>query len=314
MQLKKFAEMLGVSRATVSLAMNNSPLVAEATKKRIQEAARRFGYFPSPQGRALRRGRSELLGCILPNLNNSFFATIFCGISRKCTETGYALLSMHVEKATDSALPVRRMLEHGVEGIIFLASPKGDEWHKLLKQRNIPAILYDAPVTPGFPVVMSDDLSGGKMAMEHLLARGHRHILCSARRPARLQGNRYAAQAYPDARIVTFDAADSVPELLGKHPEITAVTAYSDDEAIEIMRILKKTGRRVPEDISLIGFDNMPYSAWEEFGLTTVSQAQYHTGTVLCEELLRRIAGQQPFPECISLPLELIERQTVRTL
>jgi len=313
MQLKKFAELLGVSRATVSLAMNDSPLVAESTKKRVQKAARELGYFPSPQGRALRRGRTNLTGCILPNLNNSFFATIFCGISRACAEAGYALLSMHVEKTDDSLQTVRRMLEHGVEGVIFLAAPVGGAWQELLRQRQIPAVLYDAPVTPGFPVVRSDDLAGGEMAMKHLLDHGHRRILCSSRREARLLGNRNAAAACPDARIIPFADPAELPELLKKRPRPTAVIAYSDDEAIEIMRLLRKNRFRVPEDVSVIGFDNMPYSEWEEFALTTVAQAQFASGTLLCETIVRAVEHRDPPPpECIYTPVRLIARRTVK--
>ena len=305
---------MGVSRATVSLAMNNSPNVAAATKKRIQEAARELGYFPSPQGRALRRGRSNMIGCILPDLNNSFFNIIFCSISQKCTQMGYALLSMHVNQKADSAPAITMMLEHGVEGIIFLATPCGSSWQTLVRQRKVPVVIYNTPSINDFSTVQTDDLIGGEIAMQHLLDNGHRNILCSSRQILRLQGNINAGSKCSDTRIIPYNKIHEIADLLKQHPEITAIIAYSDDEAIDIIRLLKKLNIRVPEDISLIGFDNMRYSAWEEFGLTTVAQPQQQMGIILSEQLIKHISDDLTAIECIKIIPELITRATVKNL
>lgn len=314
MQLKKFAELMGVSRATVSLAMNNSPNVAAATKKRIQEAAKKFGYFPSPQGRALRRGRSNMIGCILPNLNNSFFDVLFCSISQKCAQMGYALLSVHINKDANSAPAVRMLLEHGVEGIIFLATPCGNNWQSLIRLRKTPVVIYNMPDMTEFSTVQTDDLIGGEIAMKCLLDNGHRHILCSSRQALRIQGNMNACAEHNDSRIIPYNKLNEVAALLKQHPEVTAIVAYSDDEAIDMIRMMKKQNIRIPEDISLIGFDDMRYSSWEEFDLTTIAQPQTQMGIILCELLINRINNSQLPVECIKITPELVVRSTVKNL
>ena len=302
MTLKTIAEEVGVSRTTVSNAYNRPDQLAPELRDRILAAARRMGYpGPDPAARRLRSGRRDTIGLLLSDGLTAAFAdpaavVLLRGIARATEDAGLAML----------IVPARG---HGVQDAVVDAfcvySMAADHPNvAAARARAVPLVVVDAPRLPGHAYVGIEDRLGARLAAEHLIELGHRRFAI-----AQLEGSpRERLSGYRDA----FEGAgldwDAVPDFAGERAfegdeRPTAVIAATDQLAFGVMDAARQAGVRVPEDLSVVGFDDIPGAAWSQPGLTTVRQPLFEKGEIAGRLLTEGAAGRE-----VILPVELVVR------
>ena len=315
--LKQIAEELKVSPGTVSLALSGSPLVAPKTRDLVRKTAGKMGYKPSNLGRALRSGKSSLVGCFSSDASDSFFWELFLGMNRKLAERDYGLLFSSPRNETPEEIDrcISFMLEKNVDGVVFAGGFGTLQYRRIipeLEKRNIPFVFCSQNMKEeNLPCIVTDDFTGGKIAVEYLARQGHEHILCQDTRhvPLRLRGN-LAAADLNNVRCTLFHDASEVVSLL-RSSGATAVTAYCDNEALKIINCLRKADFNVPEDVSVIGYDNLFFAGRSEFELTTIGQEHSHLGEGAIEMLFDFFDNKTPVLSRELQP-EIILRNTVK--
>jgi DNA-binding LacI/PurR family transcriptional regulator len=315
--IKQIAEKLKVSPGTVSLALSGSPLVASKTRDLVQKTADKMGYTPSNLGRALRSGKSSLVGCFSSDTRDSFFWELFLGMNRKLAERDYGLLFSSPRNETSEEIDrcLNFMLKKNVDGVVFAGGFGTLQYRRIipeLEKRKIPFVFCSQNMKEeNLPCIVTDDFTGGKTAAACLAQHGHSSILCQDTRsvPLRLKGNLAAAAEY-DLRYALFHDASEVVPLL-RSSGATAVTAYCDSEALKIIKCLKNANFDVPEDVSVIGYDNLFFAGRSEFELTTVGQAHSLLGEGAIEMLFCFFDNNTPVSSRELQP-EIILRKTVK--
>ena len=298
--MRDVAEESGFSPATVSVVLNNAPLaryIAPATKKRIEETAKKLGYRPNAMARFLRSKRSHTLGVMFFDITDPFCTPILRGIENALYSLSYVPIFADAHNQRNRFERYLEMfLEHHVEGLILVANWLFADIHLLadLSKRNIPATTI-AWELPGDTVnsVMVDNEAGGRLALDHLYQLGHRKIayirgpkmlIDSAPRWRGIQKLAHSAGLEIDASLVAtlpesldpnsgFEGGYRITEeWLQKKKKFTAVLAFDDLTALGAIRALTKNGIKVPDQCSVIGFDDVPLSALSAPSLTTVRQ------------------------------------------
>src|SRR5207302_724304 len=298
--MRDVAQTSGFSPATVSIVLNNAPLaqyIAPATKKKIEEAARKLGYRPNAMARFLRSKRTHSVGVMLIDITDPFCTPILRGIENSLYQASYApiLADAHNQKNRfERALEM--LLERHVEALIVVANWTLVDIHVLadFNKRNIPVITIGWDL-PGDTVssVMVDNEAGGRLALEHLHNLGHRKIafirgpkmlIDSAPRWKGIQKFAHSAGLEIDPALVlqlpdSFDPNSGfeggyrfTEELVQRKKRFTALMAFDDLTALGAIRALTKAGVKVPENCSVVGFDDVPLSSLSAPSLTTVRQ------------------------------------------
>ncbi|GLI26227.1 LacI family transcriptional regulator [Agromyces rhizosphaerae] len=310
MGIRDVAARAGVSISTVSNALNRPQLVSEALVDRVRQAADQLGYVPLQAARQLRAGRSGLLGMTVINIANPFFAELVAGAEDAASASGLRVL---VGNSSDDAAKERDHLELfervQVEGA--LVSPFGETgpWLERLRRRGIPVVMVDSVDESGeLPSVSLDDVAGGRMAARHLLDIGRRRLAFVGAREAvrqvreRLQGAREAVATVPGTTLepiwteqttsergIAFgeELADRAPE---DRPD--GIVTSNDHLAIGVLHGLVSRGVRVPEDVAVVGYDDIEFAAIATVPLTSVRQPSREMGRTAAELLLALISGE----------------------
>ncbi len=333
--ISDIAERAGVSKTAVSFAFNVPGRLAKQTSERILEVARQMGYMPNPIARSLNTRRTHAIGLIVPQnipdvMKNPFFAELMRGIGEVCTREGMSLILIppmlgSLVDATYTAL---------MDGCIVTGLEADDAVVRALTQRNIPFVMIDADA-PHVTSVLIDDFDGAHMAMRHVLERGHRNITMVSFRSRtgrvadfsgtikrRLDGylaalaERGLSLQSPGISLMETDlslegGASAFDRLLETSPMPTAVVAFSDVIAWGVMEAAKRHGMRVPEDLVLIGFDDLPASRLIHPGLTTVRQGVVKKGRQAAELFIAKLRGEDSGkPQRVVLPVELVIRSS----
>lgn len=305
------AERAGVSIATVSRVLNNSKPVNADTRRRVEEAVSALGYRTNTAGRSLAKSQSRLLMVLVPDFANPFYAQIVQGAESVMHAAGYKLLLTDATSSGPShEVAMDAIYNRLVDGVINLAHLDDDPTlHAAL--RDLPWVNCSEYVPESeLPYVSIDHRQAAIDAVQFLLNRGHRRIgLVSADetfRWARLRHEGYVlaiqrAGLAHDPQLVRvagsldYEAgAQAVGGLLALLESPTAVFAVSDTLAIGAIKALRRAGRRVPDDVAVLGFDDLPLSAVFEPALTTVSQPMRELGAQAAEILLARLSGERP--------------------
>jgi LacI family transcriptional regulator len=331
--IRDVATRAGVSHQTVSRVINRNPSVAEPTRTRVVAAIRELGYVPSPMARGLISNRTHSLGVVADDISDGFFARVVAGAEAEARRRGYYLMIGSVEPDDDERGYLRLMLERRVEGLILARPSVPLAAADLLPadSAGVPLVSVGSSELPGFPVVDVDNRQGGYDATRHLLDHGHRRIatIVGPREwpsaAARLEGYR---RALAEARVAEDPAfveqasswgLDSglaaVKRLLERGTAFTAVFAQSDLIALGAMRQLREAGLRVPDDVSVVGYDDLPVADYVEPALTTVHQPMREVGALAAALVLDQLAGSALLaPEAHLLPATLVVRQSVAPL
>ena len=318
------ASAAGVSKTAVSFAFNNPKRLGHATLERVLGVAEDLGYMPHPAARALSMRRSGTIGLLIPQRLSTVFANPFVseliqGLGEQCEEHDLTLLLV---PPLDGSLegPIRQA---SVDGFISLGLSPDDRALEVLDRLGIPTVLVDSDGSPAHPAINIDDEGGAEAAARHLLQLGHRQFAILVLPPARAQvnstptatrrlnGYRRALDSAGAPKPVTVVAGisvaagarafDSLPKVKDRP---TGVLAMSDMAAIGVMSAAQAAGLRVPEDLSVVGFDDVPASAWTNPPLTTVRQPIVEKGRLAARLLIQRMKGmkvESPAPLSTSL-------------
>ena len=292
--IKDIARRAGVSHSTVSRALSDSPLVNPKTKARIQALAREMGYAPSAIARAMATRRTRTIGLVVTTIADPFVAEIVRGIEETALDHDYNVILCSSSDDPDRELAaVRTLREKWVDAVIVTSSRVGS-FYEELTEIQVPVVLINSQQPGDYSLsVRNDDLHGGRLVGEYLLSLGHRHIAyVSGREDAvssqlRLRGCQEAlAQAglsIPPEWIVAGDGNPAAGEraarrLLAVSPCPSALFCYNDQTAMGALRGAKSRGYAVPEDLSVVGYDDISAAAYLDPPLTTVAQAKYEMG------------------------------------
>ncbi len=318
------ARLAGVSQQTVSRVLNDSTHVRPQTRARVLEAVRLLDYRPNPLARALVTGRSRSLGVV--SLETTLFgpASTLFGIERAAHEAGYGISIVSVVTLNrDSVLSaVERLRRQAVDGILVIA-PQREAVHGIQQlPPDVPLVSVEAGPDEGVAVVHVDQFLGAELATRHLLELGHRTVWHIAGPPDFIEARQRIA-----AWRATLEAAGArvPPVLLGDwsaragyelgarlaaDPEVTAVFAANDPMALGLLRVLHEAGRRVPDDVSLVGFDDVPEASYFAPPLTTVRQDFMELGRRSFSLLLEEIERGMRSSTHVRVAPELVVRES----
>jgi LacI family transcriptional regulator len=326
--IRDVAKASGLSPAAVSRHLNGDIVLPEKSASRIKEAIRQLDYQPNLLARNLSLGRSSMIGLVLPDISNPFFATVACAVEDTAFDAGYTVLLCNTKNERSRQLSYLRLLDsQQLDGILFLTSYADDPSlvAMLGKRENVVIVDEDIPGVKAARVFCENE-RGGFMATQYLLSRGHRRIafvggpdtllsarerysgFCTALNQAGLKPFKKFVRFGPYANEFGREAAE---EFLKNANPPTAIFASSDYTALGVLNAIDSLGKRVPEDISLIGFDDMPMSEFLHPPLSTIRQPMRELGAESTKLLLRKIRGEETGSPVIRLGVELIERQSV---
>lgn len=327
--IRDVARRAGVAPATVSRVINNTAVVSETTRQRVLAAVAELSFVPNPIARRLSLGRTQAVAAIVPFFTTPSFVERLRGLEQKLTEAGYDLIVFNVET------PERRdrcfaEVPHPqrVDGVVIMTFAPSLEQAMSLQRAEVPVVLVDSR-HPLLLSVTEDSYRGGLLATQHLLELGHERIgyisdvfedrfNFTSRSRLRYEGYMAALLEAGQAPNPSFsrqctthgrEAARQMAHALLDLPERpTAIFAASDTQAMGVLEAARERGLRVPEELSVVGYDDIEIAAY--LGLTTVRQQLYASGQRGAELLLEAIASPRLAPRQEVLPIELVVRRT----
>lgn len=311
--------------------MNGSPHVSEKTRKKVLEVAKRLNYQPHTYAQRLAKQKAYAISAVIPFFTSYFFMEVLRGVQSKISEIGFDLVLYGVnDPASQIEYYIQKSTHRGkVDGVLFFSMKFPESYVRYFIQHSIPIVLVDT-FHPKFDSITVDNYKGAYLATEHLIKVGHEKIgMISARLesvPAkqRFDGFKQAISDYgktfydkffvetKDTRLDGFNRESgyyACKELLSRGKEIpSAIFVSSDIQAIGVIQALNEKGIKVPDDVCVIGFDDIELA--KDFGLTTVRQPMYEMGVIAVEKLFERINDEKLKVEHVKFTPELVIRKT----
>jgi LacI family transcriptional regulator len=326
--IRQVAELAGVSIATVSRVINGHSDVSSQTRAAVQRVIREYGYRPAPRPRLGGTGRTGLIGVTVPLIHPGYFAEILSGAAEALYEHDLrAVLGPTRHSRTREMSLVDRLAGGEADGAILVLPEESDEEFAALAAQGFPFVIVDprTEVAEGIPVVCAAHSSGATQVTRHLLALGHRRIgvvagprgwLATEERLRGYQAALAGAGVLPDPALVEYgnfrvDAGrEAATALLSLPDPPTAIFAFNDSMAIGAMRAATARGLRVPDDVSVAGFDDTIEATVVVPALTTVRQPLAELGRTAVSLLLRQIENRRLEPLCLELATRLVPRDS----
>ena len=328
--LEKIGELAGVSRSTVSRVINNYPHIKPEVRENVLRVIEETGYQPHIIARSLASKASRVIGLMIPSIINAVFTDPYYpkltqGIAQACNEAGYILTLILFHSPEEERQNARRIVNNSLmDGIIITAEILDDPIVPDLIAANIPFVQIGRPhQTDKISYVDSDNHAGGKIATEYLIECGYQRIaqIATAKNTAgfdRSQGYQDALTGFGmqyDENLVAYgdytreSGYNGMKQLLSYQPD--AVFCQSDTMALGALQAIREAGLSVPDDLAMVGFDDLPPALLAEPNLTTVRQPIHEIGMMAVQLLLDILEhGTQP-PRHRVLPVELVQRETV---
>jgi len=330
--LEEVAARAGVSRATASRVLRDDAKVSERARAAVLEAAQAISYVPNLAARSLVTGRSDSIAFLVEETEERMFADpFFLGMLRSAQEAvadaGLQLVFTVVNSPEDQSRFLAYAAGGHVDGVLLLSLHGQDQMPQRLEALGVPTVLSGRPLSSRRRLwyVDADNVGGGDLATTHLLESGRR-VVATVSGPLdmcagldRLAGYRAALErtghAYDESLVSVgdFTAAGghaATLDLLSRRPDVDAIFAASDLAAFGALRAVRESGRRVGNDVAVIGFDDIPASAEQDPPLSTVRQPIPALGTTMTRLLLDRIEGREGLPRRTVLPVELVLRES----
>lgn len=327
--LEDVAKKAGVSTATVSKVLSNTPYFTESTRLKVMQAVEEIGYIPHLAARALSSGKTNIIAVVFPYVYDTIFTDplvlrILEGIESECTQSGYNILLSTPRLSADGpdAHYQQLLQSRYIEGIIALDHFPVASVIAPAQEYKIPAVAIGSYDTPHR--VQSDDFSGGLQLINHIVGLGHSHIGVIGvpeqyhySIQQRIAGVRSGAQdanldfdSFPrsDGDFSTSSGLNCAAELLARYPHLTALICLNDRMALGAIQYARQSGRDVPTDLSVVGYDDIPMSAAFSPPLTTIDQRAPELGHAAVRMLLQMLGKRAVEP--LTLPVHLVVRQS----
>ncbi|MBA4055816.1 MAG: LacI family transcriptional regulator [Marivirga sp.] len=325
------ARKLNITASTVSRALNDNPRISEATKKAVQKAAEKLNYQPNHIAAALRNGKSNIIGIIVPNVDRSFFSSVVRGIEEIANKARYnVMICQSYDSYEKEVANVNALLSARVDGIIasYAKDTKNFDHFLKAKERGMPIILFDRSNDElEVSHVVADDFLGAFKATEHLIQQGCKRIAHFTNISAisiykdRFRGYKEAlikhGLPYNDSLVIKSnlqleDGRESMLQLLGLKNMPDGVFSASAFGILGALQVLKEKAINVPEEIALIGFSNEPYTSFTQPALSAVDQHSMRMGNAAAEIFLEEVSDDDKkfMVKKIVLKPELIIRES----
>ena len=320
--IREVAKLAGVSPATVSRVMNGTANVDDEKKQRVLKAIEETGFRPNELARALFKKSSKIIGVIVPNIDNPFFSEAARAIEDEAFKRGYKMIVCNSNNDPERELNnIEMLVQMKADGLILMTN--GEETGKNIEQCEIPVVVMDRKLSSGDNMVCieSDHYKGGCLATEHLIKCGCKKIL-SFKGPEKYSSGKERFRGYIDTckkfnREALFvdcdysytDGLRAAQEVLDQYPDLDGIVACNDMSAMAAYKILSKAGIRIPEDVQLVGFDDISFSKRFTPELTTIHQPIKEMGCKAVQMILQS-EEELKKEQHIVLDVSLIERET----
>ena len=331
--IRDVADLVGVHHSTVSRALSpeKNSQISPAMVKKVKAAADKLGYYPNIVASSLKQNRSYALGVLIPDLMNPVFPPIIRGIQDTAESYGYSIITANTDDDKVRELSALRMMQgRSIEGIVVATAQRSDTIVDECVKNNIPVVLVNRTVdvmdgeSSVVDAVISDEEFGIRSALDHLIGLGHKQI-------AHIEGPQHTSTGYARAqefarymkthkldasltvavnKYAVEDGYAAFRKLLAKEANFTAILASNDLIALGCIDAIREMGRRVPEDVSVVGHNDIPFLDRMEPALTTVSIAKYEMGVTAVKMLFENIKGERDEPQTVELQPRLIVRKS----
>ncbi|ADB48565.1 LacI family DNA-binding transcriptional regulator [Conexibacter woesei] len=322
---RDIAREIGLSQSTVSRALRGDPRVTPATRERVREAAERLRYVPDAAARTLTTGRTQIVGVVVADITNPFYPEIVEVLHGELGQEGYATVLLNEPRADDLAGQLRG---RSVDGLIVVSALLDEQFARQLSRLGMPVVLLNRDVDDtAVDCVVSDNVAGGALAADHLLALGHRRIglvagpanTSTARDRERGMRQALAQHGVPlddslrrSGSFSHHSGHQGCLELLRLPQPPTALVCASDVVAFGALDAAKRLGVAVPERLAVVGYDDVAMAGWEAFSLTTIRQPMAQMARRAVQLLMERLrpgtSGEEPQREVF--PPHLVKRET----
>jgi len=316
------AALAGVSQATVSRALQGDPRITVATRERVERAAEELGYIPNALGRNFVRSQTRQIGLVAADLSNPFYPDLLQAISAELDRRGYRPVLL-LDNGSDDTM-FRMLADGSLDGVILTSSKVDSSLPGRLLKQGVPAVLVNRYVddVPTDSCVV-DSVAGAILIAEHIVSLGHTEVALLSgsassstgrdRRNALIDAFAERGVDILPSRTLSGDfrfseGQDNLRRLVESDPAITAVVCGNDILALGALDAARTLGISIPEDLTVIGFDDMPMAAWSMIGLTTVRQDTRGIGRAGVELLMRRLENPRLPPKQVAWAPELIVR------
>lgn len=329
--LEDIARLANVSKSTVSRALNNSPLLNQETRERIQAIARENHFHINASARNLRLRQSRTIAYVVPTYHPGFLSSedlfgmeILSGIGKGLRDQGYDLLIAHIDDPSDTTWAQNYLDSGRVDGFILMTSSFRHAHIKSLVATGAPFIGWGTPVPNlNYCSVSGDNTTGGMLATQHLIQIGRQRVAFlggpedSMTVKCRFKGYETALQAAGrrvDSNLVTYtdysyaSGSAAMQRLMEQSTDLDAVFVNSDLMAVGAIQVIQNWGKRVPEDIAVVGYDDLPIAVYNNLPLTTIRQNLPLAGMLLSQNLIQHI--QKGVITNVTLPVELVIRKS----
>ena len=325
--IRDIAEKAGVSINTVSRALNNKPDISEETRRKILKIAQELGYVKNATASSLRSKQTNIVGVIIADSANPFYAEVLKGIEAASRKYGYQIMLMNTERIYENEeKAIEVLLQRRVDGLLITpVQDKSDDIRALI-ERKVPFVIVGRHFEElEVDEIHSDEVKGGYLATRHLIERGRKNIimisgyLFKSAAYMRLEGYRKALKEYgipfSEKMIIETDidiesGYRAMREAIEKGLEFDAVFCYNDLLAFGVIKALKECGYRIPEDVAVVGYDDIVYSSFVCPSLTTVRIKKFEMGFEAFMMLLQRLKGRRKRRKRVILDVELVVRES----
>ncbi|ENM5897314.1 substrate-binding domain-containing protein [Vibrio mimicus] len=330
--MKDIARLAGVSTSTVSHVINKSRFVSDEIAERVNNAAQQLNYAPSALARSLKMNRTQTIGMLVTTSTNPFFGEVVKGVERSCYHKGYNLILCNTEGDNQRMkASINTLLQKRVDGLLLMCSTlEGERLDVFDRYPDIPVVVMDwGPILFASDKIQDNSLQGGYMAAKHLIECGHREIGCITgpliRHQAQMRYEGYkralsekGIAINPDWIVESdfeceggYNAFEKLCER-GKLP--SALFVCNDMMAMGVIQAANLRGLRVPDDLSLIGYDDVHIAKFMSPALTTIHQPKYRLGKAAIDTLLYRLENPDTTAQVVQLEPTLVVRGSVRKL
>jgi DNA-binding LacI/PurR family transcriptional regulator len=319
--IRDVARKANVSVSTVSRVINQKGYVHEDTKIIVEKTIQELGFIPNQLARSLTSRSSKIIGVIVPHIGPSFYGELLEGIESQASAYGYKIMFCNTQDDPDRELEYLKFFEqYNIEGLIIAANFSNKD---KLAELKIPVVTVDHILDENIPSITSDNVKGGSLAAKKLIEMGKKNILVfrgpsflltTMERTIGFLNELKPTKIYAD--IFDFDLVNPdiklIEEIIKNNSHVDGIFTFSDTLAIATLNILQKIGKKVPEDVALIGYDDTPYSKWSTPSISTIHQSVNFMGKQSFISLTRLIRGVELESLHEIIDVKLIERQSTK--